>query len=71
MDNTLREGWDWTSCASFVTAVILGICILVYKGVQYDRDQRRKSTIGIKDEVTFKYCFVFLIFSHVNCNAII
>jgi len=43
---------DWSTFGYFATSVCLGLSLLVFLGVQFDKDQRRKSTIGIKDEVS-------------------
>lgn len=43
---------DWNTYAFCVTTVVLGVCLLVFLGVKFDKDQQRKSTIGIKNEVS-------------------
>lgn len=43
----------WSPYTSVVTAVVVAVSILIFLGVQFDRQQQRKSTIGIEDEVDF------------------
>lgn len=40
--------------AFVATAVVVAVSLLVFLGVQFDREQQRNSTIGIKDEVCFE-----------------
>ena len=42
---------DWSTVVFFFSSIFLGISFLVFLGLQFDKEQERKSTIGIKDEV--------------------
>ncbi len=44
----------WRNPFTFViTAFVVSISFIVWVGVQFDRQQQRRSTVGVEDEVHF------------------